>query len=51
MGKIVRAGAGAGIFDKLEPDKKGPAPQHWVPVLVSHSVKIFPQKCTGTDPT
>jgi hypothetical protein len=34
MGKIVRAGAGAGIFDKLkpepelEPDKNGPAPQH-----------------------
>jgi hypothetical protein len=34
MGKIVRAGAGAGIFHKLEPelepDKNGPAPQHWV---------------------
>jgi hypothetical protein len=32
MGKIVRAGAGAGagIFDKLEPDKNGPALQHWV---------------------
>jgi hypothetical protein len=33
MGKIVRAGAGAGIFGKpepeLEPDKNGPAPQHW----------------------
>jgi hypothetical protein len=30
MGKIVRAGAGAGIFDKLElePDKNGPVPQH-----------------------
>jgi hypothetical protein len=33
MGKIVRAGAG--IFDKLksepelQPDKNGPAPQHW----------------------
>jgi hypothetical protein len=29
----VRAGDGAGIFDKLEPelepDKNGPAPQHW----------------------
>jgi hypothetical protein len=33
MGKMVRAGAGAGIFDKLEPesepDKNGPAPQHY----------------------
>jgi hypothetical protein len=33
MGKIFRAGTGAGIFDKLEPeletDKNGPAPQHW----------------------
>jgi hypothetical protein len=34
VGKTVRAGAGAGIFDKLEPgpelepDKNGPAPQH-----------------------
>jgi hypothetical protein len=36
MGKIVQAGAEAGIFDKLEPelepelepDKNGPAPQH-----------------------
>jgi hypothetical protein len=40
MGKIIRAGAVAGIFDKLEPepepelepelepDKNGPAPQH-----------------------
>jgi hypothetical protein len=26
MGKMVRAGAG--IFDKLEPDKNGPVPQH-----------------------
>jgi hypothetical protein len=38
MGKIVRAGAGAGIFDKLEPerepelepDKNGLAPKHCV---------------------
>jgi hypothetical protein len=31
MGKMGRAGAGAGIFDKLEPEphKNGPAPQHW----------------------
>jgi hypothetical protein len=32
MGKIIRTEAGAGIFDKLEPelepDKNGPAPQH-----------------------
>jgi hypothetical protein len=30
MGKVVRAEAGAGIFDKLEPEphKNGPAPQH-----------------------
>jgi hypothetical protein len=32
MEKIVRAGAGAGIFDKLEPelepDKNGPAPHN-----------------------
>jgi hypothetical protein len=36
MGKVIRAGdgAGAGIFDKLEPEpelepvKNGPAPQH-----------------------
>jgi hypothetical protein len=34
MGKMVRAGAGARIFDKLEPEpeldphKNGPAPQH-----------------------
>jgi hypothetical protein len=47
MGKIVRAGAGAGIFyklepeqkleQKLEPDKNGPAPQHCfrvVPMLI-----------------
>jgi hypothetical protein len=35
---LVRAGAGAGIFDKLEPelepelepDKNGSAPQHWL---------------------
>jgi hypothetical protein len=26
MGEMVRAGAG--IFDKLEPPKNGPAPQH-----------------------
>jgi hypothetical protein len=34
MGKIVRAGAGAGIFDKLEPElephKNRPAPHHWL---------------------
>jgi hypothetical protein len=38
MEKIVLPGAGAGILDKLdpepelelEPDKNGPAPQHWV---------------------
>jgi hypothetical protein len=34
MGKMVRAGAGAGIFDKLEPElephKNGPAPQHFL---------------------
>jgi hypothetical protein len=33
MVKIVRAGAGARIFGKLElelePDKNEPAPQHW----------------------
>jgi hypothetical protein len=38
MGKIVRAGAGAAIFDKLEqepePDKNGPAPQHWFKLLM-----------------
>jgi hypothetical protein len=28
MGNIVRAGAGS--FDKLEPEQNGPAPQHWV---------------------
>jgi hypothetical protein len=30
MGKMVCAGAGAGIFDKpeLEPHKNGPAPQY-----------------------
>jgi hypothetical protein len=34
MGKIIRAGAEEGIFDKLEPepeleqDKNGPAPKH-----------------------
>jgi hypothetical protein len=32
LGKMIRAGAGAGIFDKLEPElesvKNGPAPQH-----------------------
>jgi hypothetical protein len=36
MGKIVRAGAGARTFDKLEPelepDKNGPDPQHWYTV-------------------
>jgi hypothetical protein len=26
--KMARAGAGAGIFDKPEPYKNGPAPQH-----------------------
>jgi hypothetical protein len=57
-GKIVRAGAGAGIFDKLEPepelqlDKIGPAPQHCLagchstpsgPVLKHQQCKkIFP---------
>jgi hypothetical protein len=32
MGKMVRAGAVAEIFNKLEPEghKKGPAPQHWI---------------------
>jgi hypothetical protein len=32
MGKMVGAGAGAGIFDKLEPDphKNGTAPQRWL---------------------
>jgi hypothetical protein len=33
IGKLLLAGAGAGIFDmlepELEPDKNGPAPQHW----------------------
>jgi hypothetical protein len=31
MGKMVRAGAGAGISDKRkpEPHKNEPAPQHW----------------------
>jgi hypothetical protein len=30
IGKMVRTGAGAGIFDKpeLEPHTNGPAPQH-----------------------
>jgi hypothetical protein len=30
MGKMVGAGAGAEIFDKPEPHKNGPAPQHCV---------------------
>jgi hypothetical protein len=44
MGKMVRAGAGAGIFDKLEPepelepDKNGPAPQH---CLNMHEIAII----------
>jgi hypothetical protein len=33
IGKMVRAGTGAGIFGMLEPEplKHGPAPQHWIP--------------------
>jgi hypothetical protein len=52
MGKIVRAGAGAGagIFDKLEletelePDKNGPAPQHWFtvcPAAAKYGTYVF----------
>jgi hypothetical protein len=32
MRKMVRAGAG--IFDKPEPYKNGPAPQHWLSPMV-----------------
>jgi hypothetical protein len=34
MGKMV--GAGAEIFDKLEPEshKNGPAPQHWLGIRI-----------------
>jgi hypothetical protein len=39
--KIVRAGAGAGIFDKLEPDKNGPAPQHWKTCTVHTSMDLM----------
>jgi hypothetical protein len=50
MGKIVRAGAGAGIFDKpdLEPDKNGPAPQHcfFAPEVID--TECFPQKLFQT---
>jgi hypothetical protein len=59
MGKIARAEARAGakIFDKpepeLEPDKNGPAPQHWF--KQSNSTLYNRDKdrknvyCTGTD--
>jgi hypothetical protein len=33
---MVRAGVGAGIFDKLEPHKNRPAPQHCT-VLIKHT--------------
>jgi hypothetical protein len=34
---MVRAGAGAGIFNKLEPEphKNGPAPQRWPSYVIS----------------
>jgi hypothetical protein len=52
MGKIVRAGAG--IFDKLEPelepDKNGPAPQHWITVK-SKSLLIILIELTENRPT
>jgi hypothetical protein len=46
MWKMVRTGAGAGIFDKLEPElephKNGTAQQHWLPVpytfISSHEI-------------
>jgi hypothetical protein len=47
MGKMVRAGAGAGIFDKLElepelePHKNGPAPQHWLWMRVRKDSKLI----------
>jgi hypothetical protein len=48
MGKIVRAGAGAGIFDKLEPElepeKNGPAPQHWFKGTFSLKLKKCVEK-------
>jgi hypothetical protein len=59
MGKMAQAGAGAGIFDKLEPEphKNGPAPQHWYQLCTWRNSKIiseigrqFQRKsvCTGT---
>jgi hypothetical protein len=48
---MVRAGVGAGIFDKLEPEphKYGPAPQH-CSVHCSKFSKFLPKSlcCTGT---
>jgi hypothetical protein len=47
MGEIVRAGAGGGIFDKLEPDKNGPALQHWlVRYLIKTRQKVRSQFCS-----
>jgi hypothetical protein len=47
MGKMVRAGAEAGIFYKLEPkpeqepDKNGPAPQHYLFKYKRMSLHMF----------
>jgi hypothetical protein len=51
MGKIVGAGAGAGIFNKLEPEPKlepelephenEPAPQHWQLVTFFQNLSMF----------
>jgi hypothetical protein len=41
MGKMVGAGAGAEIFDKLEPHKNGPAPQHWANLLLTCKAVTF----------
>jgi hypothetical protein len=43
MGKMIRAGAGAGIFDKLEPVKNGPAPQHCLRII--YPVSTCPAGC------
>jgi hypothetical protein len=45
---MVRAGAGAGIFEKLEPEphKNGPAPQHWL-ILIRNIILKFSLKLSN----
>jgi hypothetical protein len=47
-GKMVQAGAG--IFDKLEPHKNGPAPRHWGWAILLRNRRVAVPLCFSPIP-